>query len=104
LSDEAGLVAVEFGAASITSPSEAEYFAPAGIDFNAATRARNPHIKWSDGVKHGFLLLTLTRERALAEFMTVSSIQSAAYEPAREAAFTVAPISGPGIGPISPVA
>jgi alkaline phosphatase D len=104
LSDEAGLVAVEFGAASITSPSEAEYFAPADIDFNAATRARNPHIKWSDGVKHGFLLLTLTRERALAEFMTVSSIQSAAYEPAREAAFTVAPISGPGIGPISPVA
>jgi alkaline phosphatase D len=103
ISDGQGLVAVEFGATSITSPSEDAYFSAAGIDFAAATRARNPHIKWSDGVNHGFLVLTLTREQALAEFMTVSTIQSAAYETARAAAFTVAATGGAGIGPIAPV-
>jgi len=66
-------------------------------------RARNPHIKWSDGVSHGYLVLTLTHEQALAEFIAVSTIQSAAYETTRGAAFSVAPTSGPGVGPITPV-
>lgn len=103
ISDGQGLVAVEFGGTSITSPSESDYFTPAGIDFNAAVRARNPHIKYCDGSKRGFLLLTLTREQALAEYMTVSTIQSATYETTRAAAFTVAPTEGAGVGPITPV-
>lgn len=103
ISDAQGLVAVEFGATSITSPSEAHYFNSAGIDFNAGVRARNPHVKYANGVDHGFLLLTLTREQALAEFMTVSTITSAAYETARGAAFSVAPTEGPGIGSLTPV-
>jgi len=100
LADEAGPVAVEFGATSITSPSESEYFAAAGIDFAAATRARNPHVKWSDGVHRGFLMLTLTRAQALAEFITVSTVHSAAYESGRAAGFTVAAASGAGAGPV----
>lgn len=103
LNDEQGLVGVEFGATSITSPSESYYFDAAGIDFAGAVRARNPHIKWSDGVNHGFLLLTLTHERALAEFIAVSTIQSGAYETVRGAAFSVAPVEGAGIGAITPV-
>jgi len=103
LEDAQGLVAVEFGATSITSPSETDYFSAAGVDFAAATRARNPHIKWSDGANRGFLLLTLTHEQALAEYMVVSSVQSAAYETTRAAAFTVAPNEGAGVGPLTPV-
>lgn len=103
LNDDQGLVGVEFGATSITSPSESFYFDAAGIDFAGAVRARNPHIKWSDGVHHGFLLLTLSHEQALAEFIAVSTIQSAAYETARGAAFSVAPVEGAGIGAITPV-
>lgn len=103
IEDAQGRAAVEFGATSITSPSESDYFAAAGLDFAGAIRARNPHIKWSDGLKRGFLLLTLTREQALAEFMSVSTIQATAYETARDAAFTLAPSSGAGVGAIVPV-
>lgn len=104
INDETGRIAAEFGATSITSPSEASYFAPAGIDLDAALRARNPHIKWSDGVHHGFLLLTLTHDRAQADFIAVSTITATAYETARAAAFTLAPAEGAGVGPIQPLA
>lgn len=101
ISDEAGRVAVEFGATSITSPSEAEYFTPFGIDFAAGVRARNPHVKWTDPSHRGFLVLTLTREQALAEFFAVSTILSQSYETTRVAAFTVAAQAGAGPGAIT---
>ncbi|HYD86971.1 MAG TPA: alkaline phosphatase D family protein [Vitreimonas sp.] len=103
IDDGQGRVAVEFGATSITSPSEAEYFTPAGVDFNAAVRARNPHVKHTDGLRRGFLLLTLTKEQATAEFFAVSTILSKEYETTRAAAFTVAPDAGAGVGPITAV-
>ncbi|MBX3509951.1 MAG: alkaline phosphatase D family protein [Hyphomonadaceae bacterium] len=101
LTDAQGLVAVELGATSITSPSESDYFSAAGMDFSAGVRARNPNVKWTDGAKRGFLLLTLSHERALAEYMTVSTIQSTEYETTRSAAFTIAPTQGPGVGPLT---
>ncbi len=102
LNDAAGRVAVEFGANSITSPSDAEYFAAAGIDFSAGVLARNPHVKWTDAAGRGFILLTLTRSEAMAEFFTVSTILAKQYETARLAAFTIAPDEGPGIGALTP--
>jgi alkaline phosphatase D len=101
LDDGHGRVAVEFGATSITSPGDGEYFAPFGIDFAAGVRARNPHVKYTDSLKRGFLLLTLTPEQATAEFFAVSTILSKDYELTRAAAFTVAPEVGPGIGAIT---
>ena len=101
ISDEAGRVAVEFGTTSVTSPSEADYFTAAGIDFAAGVRARNPHVKWSDPLHRGYLLLSLTREQALAEFFAVTSITSKDYEEQRVAAFTVAAEQGPGVGAIT---
>lgn len=103
LNDGEGRVAVELGANSITSPSDAEYFAAAGIDFSAGVLARNPHIKWIDAAGRGFILLTLTREEATAEFFTVSTILAKQYQTARIAAFTIAPDEGPGIGALTPV-
>lgn len=102
LNDAEGRVAVELGATSITSPSEAEYFTPAGVDFNAAVLARNPHIKYSDGAKRGYTVLTLTKELATAEYFTVSTILSKDYETARAAAFTIAPDAAPGVGALTP--
>lgn len=99
IEDAQGRVAVEFGATSITSPSEADYFSPFGIDFSAGVLARNSHVKWTDASHRGFLVLTLTRQEALAEFFAVSTILSQAYETARVAAFTVA--AGPGVGAIA---
>lgn len=102
VSDAQGRVAVELGATSITSPSESDYFAPVGMDFGAAVRARNPHVKFHDGIGRGYLRLTLTPERALAEYMTVSAIQSRQYEIARTAAWAIARDEAGGIGEIGP--
>ena len=102
LNDAQGRAAVEFGGASITSPSEGDYFTPFGIDFGAGLRARNPHIKHSDPMHRGYLLLTLTRELATAEFYSVTNILSKEYEVERTAAFTVAPIDGAGVGEATP--
>ncbi len=103
LNDASGRVAVEFGTTSVTSPSEGDYFSPFGVDFGAGLRARNPHVKHIDPDRRGFLLLTLTREQAAAEFFSVNSIVSKQYELERTAAFTVAAGAGPGVGAITPV-
>ena len=100
INDAAGRVAVELGTTSITSPSDASYFAAAGIDFSAGVRARNPHVKWTDALNHGFLLLTLTKAQALAEFINVSTIFASQYETKRAAAFTIAADEGAGVGAI----
>jgi alkaline phosphatase D len=102
LKDGEGRVAVEFGATSITSPSDAEYFAPAGIDFNAGVRARNPDVKYTDGAKRGFIVLKLTREQANAEFVSVSTILDKNYETARAAAFSIAADAWAGVGELKP--
>lgn len=98
VNDATGRVAIEFGTTSITSPGDGEYFAPFGIDFAAGVRARNPHVKYTDSLHRGFLLLTLTREEATAEFFSVSNILSKEYETTRAVAYKVAPEPGPGIG------
>ncbi|MBL8538183.1 MAG: alkaline phosphatase D family protein [Hyphomonadaceae bacterium] len=100
IADAQGRVAVEFGATSITSPSDADFFTPFGVDFAGSVRARNPHIKWTDPSHRGFLVLSLTREQATAEFFAVSTIMSQAYDVTRTAAFTV-DASDAGVGAIA---
>lgn len=102
LNDAQGRVAVELGATSITSPSDAQYFEPIGIPFSAGVIARNPHIKYAQGIDRGFLVLTLTREQANAEFVSVSTISDKDYQTSRAAAFTIAPDARPGVGPLTP--
>ncbi|MDX2276738.1 MAG: alkaline phosphatase D family protein [Hyphomonadaceae bacterium] len=102
LNDAQGRVAVEFGATSVTSPSDAQYFEPIGIPFSAGVRARNPHVKYTDGVDRGFLVLTLTRTQANAEFVSVSTVADKNYQTRRTAAFNVAADAGAGIGPLTP--
>lgn len=104
VNDEQGRVAIELGATSITSPGDAEYFQTAGVDFEGALRARNPHVKFTDGLHRGYLLLTLAREEATAEFFTVSTITAKEYDTQRAAAFTIAPDDGPGVGALTAVA
>jgi|CXWL01.1.fsa_nt_gi alkaline phosphatase D len=100
INDATGRVAVELGTTSITSPSDASYFAAAGIDFSAGVRARNPHVKWTDPINHGFLLLTLTKAQASAEFLGVSTILSTDFQTTSVAAFTIAADEGAGMGAI----
>jgi alkaline phosphatase D len=101
LDDGEGRVAVELGTTSITSPSDGDFFAPFGIDFSGSLRERNPHVKYVDPSHRGFLLLTLTRAQATAEYFTVSTILSKDYEVERAAVFTIAADEGPGLGEIT---
>jgi alkaline phosphatase D len=89
LSDERGRVATELGATSVTSPSDADFFAAAGVDFVGSLHARNPHVRYAEPLKRGFLVLTLTREQALGEYFAVSNILSKEYEVERAAAFNI---------------
>jgi alkaline phosphatase D len=100
INDATGRVAVELGTTSITSPSESGYFTQAGVDFPGGVRARNAHVKWLDGDKHGFVVVKLTRQQAEAEFVAVSTVLSPNYEISRAAAFTIAAQAGAGIGEI----
>jgi len=102
ISDATGRVAVELGGTSITSPSDAEYLAAAGIDFVAALKARNEDVKWAETGKRGFILLTLTRRQATAEYINVSSIRSKEFEVGKSATFTIAAEEGPGTAPLTP--
>jgi alkaline phosphatase D len=99
IADARGRVAAELGATSITSASQADFLANAGIDFARGVRARNPHVKWVDPQRRGFLLLTLTKEQALAEFFAVSTIAAKQYETTRVAAFSIAPTPGAAVTP-----
>jgi alkaline phosphatase D len=91
VNDEHGKAATEFGATSVTSPSDADYFAAAGIDFVGGLRSRNPHVRYAEPLKRGFLIVTLTKESAQAEYYAVTNILSKDYETERAAAFTISP-------------
>ena len=102
LDDGRGRVAVELGATSITSPSAAAYFQRSGVDYAGGIRARNPDVKWTDQMSHGFILLTLTHDAARADFVTVTTIQSKQYDTRVVASFVVAATPGAGVGPLTP--
>ncbi|GAM98541.1 secreted alkaline phosphatase [alpha proteobacterium U9-1i] len=99
--DRNGRAAVELGTTSITSASNASYFAQVGIDFADGLRLRNPHIKWTDQEHHGFLVVTLNNQEALAEYFVVSTVSSKEFETSRAAAFTIANTTE-GAGEITP--
>lgn len=91
-------VGVEFGVTSITSPGLGDLFAGSGLDLNGAIVGKNPGVKWTDQAVRGFLLLTLTRSEARAEFMRLSTITAKDFKVDVEARFKVAAQQGPGVG------
>ncbi|RYF93422.1 MAG: alkaline phosphatase [Caulobacteraceae bacterium] len=99
LSDEAGtLIAAEFGATGVTSPGFADLLP--GAPLNEAIVARNPEVKWCDSAAKGFVKLTLTRAKATAEMVAVSTIDAPAYEVKTLKTFTVTP-DGTGVSRLS---
>lgn len=79
LSDDRGrLAAHEFGTSGITSPSWGD--ALPGFDIGAAIAAANDEVLFSDQKRKGFVLLTLTREDARADFHDVSTILAKPFQ------------------------
>jgi len=70
--------AVEFGTSSISSPSPGDHVG--GLPLGLALQAANPEVKFCDQASKGFILLTLTPERAEAQLHAVSTIMAKPYQ------------------------
>jgi alkaline phosphatase D len=67
----------EFAGSSVTSPGLEAYspgIAPAEVD--RAIRARNPALKWADLSRRGYMALTLTRDRAIGEWLSLATVRA----------------------------
>jgi alkaline phosphatase D len=67
----------EFAGMSVTSPGLEAYtpgVAPAEVA--RALRARNPALRWADLHRRGYMTLTLTRERATGEWLSLETIRT----------------------------
>lgn len=83
LHDDGGaLRGVEFATSGVTSPSPYGYF---GDDARVPVAARTaltthcPEVKYVDVVHNGFILLTLTRDKAEADYIGVSTVRAKDY-------------------------
>ena len=79
LKDASGArVAVEFGTSSISSPSPQDSIG--GFPLGSALMQTNDEVIHCDQTSKGFILLTLTSTRAVAELVAVSTIISKPYD------------------------
>jgi alkaline phosphatase D len=76
--DASRRVGAEFGASSITSPSQGDAYPP-DVDLGAALAARSEEVIFSDQTAKGYVLLTLTPKQATADLIAVSTILEKPY-------------------------
>ncbi len=84
-------VAAEFGTSSITSPAEEDYLP--GLEFGRAFMEQNKEVLFCSQRDKGYILLTLTREEAKAEYVSVE-IMTKPYKATPLANFRVTPVAG----------
>ncbi|MEZ5893029.1 MAG: alkaline phosphatase D family protein [Parvularculaceae bacterium] len=92
LTDKDGdLVGVELGTHSITSPSpfRKEFLGGNGAEYALLTNKENKDVRYLSGENHGFILLTITRESAKADYMAVDTIESPSYNAFVKASFDI---------------
>ncbi|MCH8265702.1 MAG: alkaline phosphatase D family protein, partial [Proteobacteria bacterium] len=71
---------VELGATGITSPRSLLALGVEGIQrFDELNAANNREIEWTDGRHRGFVRLRIDHQRAHADFVTVSDVESRRY-------------------------
>jgi len=67
----------EFAGHSVTSPGLEAYVPGVGpAEVARALRARNPALKWTDVHRRGYMTLTLTRERAIGEWLSLETVRT----------------------------
>ncbi|MEM8937268.1 MAG: alkaline phosphatase D family protein [Pseudomonadota bacterium] len=92
LADAAGTpMGVELGTHSVTSPSP---YAPSflggkGNDYALLNNQENEAVRFLSGEFHGYISLTITQEKARAEFTAVDNIESRDYKAFVHAAFDI---------------
>lgn len=93
-------VAAEFGATGISSPGYGVILN--GVNVNPAFEALNKEVVYTDHNANGFVLVTLTREKAKAEMVAVSTVYAPQYEVKVLRAFEVRPAEV-GVGEVTAV-
>lgn len=72
---------IELGTTGITSPRSLETLGNEGLArFDLANAAANEEVVWTDGRYRGFIRLELDRDRAHADYVTVTNIESRDYD------------------------
>ena len=93
-------VAAEFGATGITSPGIGDVLV--GAPLNAALVELNKEVRYTDHAAKGFVLLTLTREAAMADMVAVSTVYAPQSETRILKRFRVAPAES-GVGALAEI-
>jgi alkaline phosphatase D len=88
-------VAAEFGTTSITSPGYGDILP--GVPLGEAFAQRNKDVKYAHPSAKGFVLLTLEHDKAIGEFLAVSTIHEPAYTVGALRRFIVTPAAGGGV-------
>ncbi len=93
-------VGVELGTTSVTSPGICD-IVPA-LPINRFIEAANPHVRFCDHGAKGFVKLTLTHHRALAEFAAISTVKTRPFDVQVLKRFETRPLPAGGVTPLSP--
>ncbi|WP_417482874.1 alkaline phosphatase D family protein [Maricaulis sp.] len=93
-------IGTELVGASVTSPSPFSGFAAPGVDYGKMMREANRDVAQCNMVDHGFIRLTLTPNEALADFVTVSTIDSRDYRAGIDSQWRMQPAQG-GEAPVA---
>ncbi|MBB6519880.1 alkaline phosphatase D family protein [Pseudoteredinibacter isoporae] len=82
LFDDSGkAMGVEIGTAGITSPGDFEGYGPETANaMDKLVAEHNPEIVWTDCQHRGFVKLSLSKEKAQADFISVSDILTEKYQ------------------------
>ena len=100
LHDAEGQVGVEFGATAVSSPQPSYSRALPGAPMAQMVADASPDLEWCEFEPRGFLVLSLTPERAECRMIGLSTIMESAFETSERARFTVAATDG-AIGPLT---
>ncbi|MFZ4606527.1 MAG: alkaline phosphatase D family protein [Caulobacter sp.] len=95
------LIAAEFGTTGVTSPGAGDVIQ--GVPMSQGFEEKNAEVVFTDHSAKGYILLTLTKAEAKAEFMAVSTILSEDYTVAAMRTFTVTPVAGGGVSGLKAV-
>jgi alkaline phosphatase D len=81
----------EFAGMSVTSPG-LEAYAPgvAPAEVARALRARNPALKWTELQRRGYMTVTLTRDRATGEWLSLETVRTRSTKLAARQAMSIA--------------
>ncbi len=84
-------VGVELGVHSVTStsPYDKSFLGGKGAEYALLTGKDNADVRYISGEDHGYIALTVTRDKIDAQFMAVSTIETPQYEAFEKAAFTI---------------